>query len=102
MIQQPRCIFIHYKRTPPPARVMTDAEKLREAVAAQALVALCELLVIDPGHVYGITQREIDRIQSEDTICSVCMLRLSVIAANDLMFTNEGLNYMLKLVGGGT
>lgn len=100
MIQQPRCIFVHYKRTPPPARVMTDAEGLREAVTAHATVRLCELDTIHSDLTYGITQREIDFIQREDTICSVCMLRLSVIAANDLMFTNEGLNYMLKLVGG--
>lgn len=59
---------------------------------------LCGLHEINDKATYSITPTGLDTIQEEGT-CDACILRVGLMAVNDLVFTNEGLNYLLKLLG---
>lgn len=60
--------------------------------------ALCDIREIWAIKEYSITPTGLRTIQEEGT-CDACILRVGLMAVNDLVFTNEGLNYLLKLLG---
>ena len=64
---------------------------------ATVFTALCSLEKVHEELTYSITPTGLDAIRAEG-ICDRCIIRAGLMAANDLVFTNGGLNSLLVLI----
>lgn len=76
----------------------SDVNSLRAAVTPEyhplCVVSEGDLALIQ----YGITQASLDKIRESESMCATCQMRVAVIAANGLIFTNSGLERMFALL----
>ncbi len=95
------CVSVKVDRSIDAQLAMSDTAKLAD-ILRPSTTYLCKVDAVDATRRYGITEVQLvwlDRVAEED-LCPQCFLRLAVMAANGLMFTNADLNSLLKLLGG--